>query len=86
MNTSVTSTVSAKDLVLFPNPTEDILNVVLLDASGSASARIHDVAGKQVMTTAVRGGRLDVSTLRPGIYSLVLTTPSGSFQRTFSKR
>ena len=86
VNTSVTSTVSAKDPVLFPNPTEDFLNVVLPDASGNASARINDVAGKQVMNTTVRGGRLDVSSLRPGLYSLVLSTPSGNFQRTFTKR
>lgn len=86
VSTSVASAVTAKDLVIFPNPTEDILNIVLPDPSGSFNARINDVAGRSMMNLAVRGGRMDVSALPPGVYSLVVSASGKTFQRTFTKR
>ena len=62
---------------LVPNPTRDELRVVL-PADESVLITVTDISGRQVMARSVTGGsRVDVSSLRSGIYLARGRTASG---------
>lgn len=58
---------------IYPNPTAELLHI---DAATAQSARIYDMSGHLLITSAVNDGQttLDVSQLAPGNYLLVLGT------------
>jgi len=74
-------------LVLYPNPATDRLT---LDAPASllgAPLRITDLAGRTVWQGTHTGAALDVSALRPGLYTLVVAGPGQPvLMRRFSKQ
>ena len=69
---TTTSPDSAPTLTLYPNPATDRLT---LDAAASlmgATVRIVDAVGREVWHGRHTGAALDVSALRPGLYSLLV--------------
>ena len=74
-------------LLLYPNPATDRL---MLDAPASllgAPLRITDLAGRTVWQGTHTGAALDVSVLRPGLYTLVVAAPNQPvLVRRFSKQ
>lgn len=69
---------SGKNLMAYPNPTSDLLNI---SGKNISEIMIFDMTGKQVMTKKVNAAdnlNLDVSTLSSGLYLLNATDDSGS--------
>jgi len=74
------------ELVVYPNPFKDALNIELPENMTGAQIVLYDLAGKQVLSLNVPNNRLsqtitlDTSTLEPGIYIIHLVTKeSGRF-------
>lgn len=59
-------------LHLSPNPTSDVLTVLLDEPADRAAVQVMDVTGRAVLSTTLSGTRLllDVQTLRPGSYTV----------------
>jgi hypothetical protein len=66
-------------ITLFPIPVTDELTVVAADANFKGSWTVVDAAGQTVLTRADAppSGHLDVSTLPPGMYFLIVRTEVG---------
>lgn len=83
--TNVTTiTRSDDDVLIYPNPSRDVLNVVYDDNVGVRSISIHNIIGKQVDAFKVAGGsaKLDVSELPAGGYFLRLLDAQGRVMAT----
>jgi hypothetical protein len=81
------------ELVVYPNPFKDALNIELPENMTGARIVLYDLAGKQVLSLNVPNNRLsqtitlDTSTLEPGIYIIHLVTKeSGRFVTRVVKR
>ncbi len=61
-----------KNLVLYPNPANDRLNVFIDGLQGRADIRMYDAAGKEVMLkiTSTANTGLDISKIPNGIYMI----------------
>ena len=77
----------SRNLIVFPNPSNDVLNVRFdMPAAGTVYMELTNALGQRVLTTGegfIGGGHLatlDVSSLSPGIYHLTLT--SGDMRAT----
>ena len=77
-------TTSTTDLVptpfrLSPNPTSDLLQIQLEDAS-EITYQLHDALGQQVLQGNAAGStQLDVRALNPGVYFLTVRHQNGNF-------
>ncbi|MDX1348947.1 MAG: T9SS type A sorting domain-containing protein [Putridiphycobacter sp.] len=58
------------NIVVYPNPANDILNVSIENLPTEGSITIYDIAGKVVSTTAIRNGKnqVNVTALNAGVY------------------
>jgi hypothetical protein len=74
VSTTVDNNPANGRLRLYPNPTEGVVTVELKDQGGIQQAMVVDVTGKQVLTAVLLGGRMDVSSLAPGMYRLVVVS------------
>jgi hypothetical protein len=91
VGTELVSTVEVelvRDVAVFPNPTDDVLNIVTADANLQGQWRIIDVAGK-VWNCSMKGagtiaGQIPVAHLPVGLYLLHVLTPDG--QHLVAKR
>lgn len=89
--TAVRDLPQVKSLSVYPNPIQNDrqLNLVLdCYASFSGSISVFDITGREVMqmpserfTSGVNNKRLDISALKPGLYSLVLQGQEGMASR-----
>ncbi len=59
---------------VYPNPVKDVLQVLGVESS---QAQLLDAKGAVVKAVTITEGRLDVSDLSAGVYSLLLETPKG---------
>ena len=75
----------AAELEIYPNPATDQL--LLRSARGLAGSRyqVLNALGQTVASGAADAGRLDVSALPPGTYTLRLTIEGQQFTRRFAK-
>ena len=65
-------------LELFPNPSNGVISLHAAIEDSSLNVRIADLSGRQIsQQNLVNGGRLDLSTLPDGVYSVVATSASG---------
>jgi len=55
---------------IFPNPTSDVINMSLENVSSNATATVHSIDGKVVLTEMINGSKhqIDVSNLDKGAY------------------
>ena len=70
------------NISLYPNPTNDILNIKL---SNIKSIEIIDLNGRIVMSKKSNLKDIDVSLLESGIYLANIETPNGNFIEKFIK-
>ncbi len=68
----------SENLVLFPNPTEETLQVQFAGSAQGASSKIISTIGSEVMSFDNIPGEIEVSSLRAGTYFLVVVLPNGS--------
>ncbi|HET6512287.1 MAG TPA: peptide-N-glycosidase F-related protein, partial [Candidatus Kapabacteria bacterium] len=75
-----------KAVRVFPNPATSVLNVELKGYDGQKFAyRIIDMTGKQVLLGSLSNGRIDISALSTGSYTLELLSDEGSSHISFIK-
>jgi lysophospholipase L1-like esterase len=67
----------ATQISLYPNPTAGVVTISGPVALEGTPVMVYDVLGKAVLTTKLLRGQLDLSSLAPGVYSLVLDTREG---------
>ncbi len=60
------------DLILFPNPTSETLNLSVTNGLEDAIYTVFDISGKRVMNARLEGNTIDVSSLQTGNYILRL--------------
>ena len=75
---------SANDLMVYPNPSTDVLNVALTGSGTIAKIELHSLSGSQVLVVepSATSSMLDVSELAGGMYILTVHTADGSIGRT----
>jgi hypothetical protein len=80
--TAVTENI-ADQVILFPNPTSDVLNVILPSSLEAVALRLTDIAGKEIQApiTSIREQqfRINLQGLSSGVYFLQVQTTSGAF-------
>jgi len=86
VTSSIPEDVIARDAFnVYPNPTTGLLSVSDLGA-GVTDIQVLDLLGKVVLTPTVGAARIDLSTLRDGMYVLNVTTENGWFTKRVIKR
>lgn len=70
-----------KQLVIYPNPTNKILTIEGLIQEAKVS--IYDVSGRLVLNKRLVGTSIDISSLAPGIYAIVLETKHDIIKKKF---
>ena len=70
---------------VFPNPCNEVLNIVAYSTFKTATMNVADGSGRQVMSNVVDGRsfKIPTSDLAPGIYLLELRTANGVFRSNF---
>jgi len=80
-NTTITE--SGSDIVIYPNPTDGIINI---SPSGiSESYKVYDRNGFEVQKGKIYNGSINVSKLSNGLYFLELSNDNGTIVKTFLK-
>ena len=75
-----------KSIVLYPNPTNSILNFAVPNNLEVSQVALYDVLGKQVLSNAqLLNNSLDVSNLSKGIYLVSFTCDGQSVTKKFVK-
>jgi hypothetical protein len=72
-------------LTIYPNPAHDDLRILAGSALAGGQVRVYDISGKQVIALQRANGHVDVSQLRPGVYTLVISSQTKMVTRTFIK-
>ncbi len=81
-----TNDVPASDKwVLFPNPVQHQLNIMTGEDIIGGSIRVVDIAGRQVLSPRAATYKLDVSSLAPGVYTLIFTKKDRTVTKQFVK-
>nr|WP_081659308.1 T9SS type A sorting domain-containing protein [Pedobacter glucosidilyticus] len=80
---SITAGIAKENLIVYPNPVEDILNVKIALEQGISAVRINNLEGKRVFSKQINlsNGSIfnaDVSFLKPGIYFIEITEMNGA--------
>ena len=76
----------ANSIILYPNPTNSILNFATPNNVEVTQVALYDVLGKQVMSNAqVMNNSLDVSGISKGIYLIAFTCDGQSVVKKFVK-
>ncbi|MEM0519401.1 FG-GAP-like repeat-containing protein [Aequorivita flava] len=76
----------ANPLILYPNPTQDILNLGDLNHFTNPAFTIYDVQGKKVMAAKVDLNTIDVSNLATGKYILKIYDNNHSKSQRFIRK
>jgi hypothetical protein len=76
--TKVQNASLAKNTMVFPNPASDFINIET-EVNEVSAYRLTDISGKEMLTGYVnKNGRIDVSSLRSGIYLLNIHNSLGT--------
>ncbi len=85
-NTSQSGNSSVSDdLIVYPNPVLNILNINP-DYNVNSSYRIIDLNGKQIMAGRMLNNSINVSTLKSGVYLIELSDEEETFTQKFIKQ
>jgi hypothetical protein len=83
----------SSSLMVYPNPATEHLRISLpSEKNGTSILQIRNMAGslvvdEQLSSTALSSGTdLNVSALRPGIYTLMVISPEGTATKRFVKK
>jgi hypothetical protein len=82
----VTVAAGKGDVVLYPNPARETLNIIII-AEGATAYRVLTQLGQPVLTGTIEAGApaVNVSKLAPGVYHFELQTSAGRVVRKFVK-
>lgn len=75
---------TANELVLYPNPVDNILNIKINQQDSIHKTTIFDLNGRAVMTST--SPQIDVTNLRDGIYIASIESDKGKVNKKFIKR
>jgi hypothetical protein len=81
---AVEETVAGK-WVIYPNPVQHQLNIMAGEDITGGTIRIMDIAGRQVLAPRAATYKVDVSSLAPGIYTLIYTKKGNVVTKQFVK-
>ena len=71
------------DLIIFPNPTNDLININSLNNQSIKSVKVFDLGGKMLIESS--DNKISVSNLANGLYLLKITTEEGEITKKFIK-
>jgi uncharacterized delta-60 repeat protein len=71
------------DLIIFPNPTKDLININSLNNQSFSSVKVFDLSGKMLIESS--DNKISVSNLVSGLYLLKITTETGEITKKFIK-
>jgi hypothetical protein len=74
------------DLVMFPNPTEGILNFESAADISNKVATVFDITGKKIFSSKLLNNSIDVSQLNSGVYIIRLEEKGKIINRKFVKK
>ena len=74
-----------KGFTIYPNPVKQRLNIQSGESLSGGLIRIFDISGRQVITARPAGNNLDVSSLAPGVYTLIFTKGKTRITKEFIK-
>src|SRR5690606_2334890 len=74
------------DLVMYPNPTENVLNFKSSADISNKVATIFDVNGKRIFSSKLNNKSLDVTKLQSGFYIIRLEEKGKIINRKFVKK
>lgn len=77
---------SNQNLLVYPNPANDILHIHTNNLNGNASVQISDLSGKIFNYNLNNNQGIDVTNLQPGMYILQVQTQQGVMHQTFIKQ
>ncbi len=85
------STLSLEDtivdnLIIYPNPTKDVLNISTIDALQNAFYTVFDVNGRRVLNASLTDTAIDVSALQSGHYILRIVSGQSIKSQKFVKQ
>jgi len=86
ISTGIAAEAASDELLVYPNPTSDLLRVEGPQLNAQHTVRILDNNGRLVHEGSLRNGSLDVSGLTNGTYVLQLTSKGSVLTRKFTKR
>ena len=77
---------NAETILLYPNPSKDVLSVYLPNIGSPVEINIYDATGKLVLSSVAQDivTRINVSRLPKGIYILKVTGKNIADQKRFS--
>lgn len=73
------------ELVIYPNPAKEILNITSLELNDAMIYTIFDITGKRVMNSKLKDSSIDVSNLSPGNYILRIVSGNSIKSQKFIK-
>ncbi|OUR91238.1 hypothetical protein A9Q87_11075 [Flavobacteriales bacterium 34_180_T64] len=76
----------AEDLILYPNPTKDVLNLNSIELLNGAFYTVFDMTGKRVVNATLKSTRIDVSHLSSGNYILRIMSGNQIKSQKFIKQ
>lgn len=85
-STALADEAAEEQLLLHPNPVDDVLYLKAPESMNGRIANIHDVTGKLVRSGRVTNDLVDVDGLPAGTYVLALADSRGIVRGTFVKR
>jgi hypothetical protein len=74
-----------KTFSIYPNPVQQQLNIVSNESLNGGIISIYDISGKIVMSARAASNRINVSSLTPGVYTLLFTKGDKKITRQFVK-
>ena len=75
----------ADDLILYPNPTKDVLNLNSIEILNGAFYTIFDMSGRRVVNATLSSNVIDVSNLSSGNYILRISSGNQTKTQKFIK-
>lgn len=86
-NENILSLDGISDFAVYPNPAESYINLGSLQDLSNAQLSILDALGNEVLSVShVDSDRLDISSLKAGIYTILITNSGEKNSRSFVKR
>ncbi len=79
------STQTGKAFTIFPNPVQQTVNITSGESLAGGTFRIYDITGRQVVTARAASNQINVSALKPGVYTLEFIKNDKKITRQFIK-
>ena len=78
--------IAENSLQIFPNPVDDILNIIFKNSTNIKSLTVIDVTGRTILYSETNNVSLNVTNLPKGLYLLSVKTEKGALTKKFIKK